>query len=257
LSKEKEIVLNSGDRVKIDGLSDTGQFAVNALSQYGWDIPTTLKEISNPAYANEYTKRVSDLISHWNEYGGGIKEVNSPTGGVYKVDLAPNLEDFLHRDLPLSEQSPRIQQIISSLLPSKERSEEIMSRSEELAGKALAANPDVTKWDGSHPDQQAWEAFSSLPEYRLARLVQLQSRPEWGTGIMLDQTRGHQFYDALPGTPAERSAALLQAGIPGLAYLDSGSRAAGTGSHNYVMFDDKGIKILEKNGQPVSSLFQQ
>ena len=35
-------------------------------------------------------------------------------------------------------------------------------------------------------------------------------------------------------------------GIPGIRYLDRGSRAAGDGSRNYVMFDDSLIKILGK-----------
>jgi hypothetical protein len=41
---------------------------------------------------------------------------------------------------------------------------------------------------------------------------------------------------------------LRAAGIPGIRYLDQGSRAAGEGSHNYVIFDDKLIDILKKYG---------
>ena len=39
---------------------------------------------------------------------------------------------------------------------------------------------------------------------------------------------------------------LRDAGIPGIRYLDGGSRAAGDGSRNYVMFDDSLIKVLSK-----------
>ena len=39
---------------------------------------------------------------------------------------------------------------------------------------------------------------------------------------------------------------LRQAGISGIKYLDQGSRAAGEGSRNYVVFDDKMIDILKK-----------
>lgn len=42
--------------------------------------------------------------------------------------------------------------------------------------------------------------------------------------------------------------ALRDAGIPGIKYLDQGSRAAGQGSRNYVVFDDKLIEILRKYG---------
>jgi hypothetical protein len=47
----------------------------------------------------------------------------------------------------------------------------------------------------------------------------------------------------------ERAAEVLKkAGVPGIKYLDQGSRAAGDGSRNYVVFDDKLITILKKYG---------
>jgi hypothetical protein len=47
----------------------------------------------------------------------------------------------------------------------------------------------------------------------------------------------------------ERAAEVLKkAGVPGIKYLDQGSRAAGDGSRNYVVFDDKLISILKKYG---------
>lgn len=42
--------------------------------------------------------------------------------------------------------------------------------------------------------------------------------------------------------------AFREAGIPGIRYLDAGSRTAGDGSRNYVVFDDKLIEILRKYG---------
>jgi hypothetical protein len=46
----------------------------------------------------------------------------------------------------------------------------------------------------------------------------------------------------------EAASRLREAGIPGIQYLDAGSRAAGDGSRNYVMFDDKLIDILRRYG---------
>jgi hypothetical protein len=48
-------------------------------------------------------------------------------------------------------------------------------------------------------------------------------------------------------TPAGAEA-LRQAGIDGIQYLDAGSRAAGEGSRNYVMFRDDIIDILKRYG---------
>lgn len=49
------------------------------------------------------------------------------------------------------------------------------------------------------------------------------------------------------GAP-EVSEFLKDKGVPGIKYLDQGSRGAGDGSHNYVVFDDNTINILKKYG---------
>lgn len=46
--------------------------------------------------------------------------------------------------------------------------------------------------------------------------------------------------------PAAASNALREAGIPGIKYLDQGSRTAGQGSSNYVVNDDSIIDIIRK-----------
>lgn len=51
-------------------------------------------------------------------------------------------------------------------------------------------------------------------------------------------------------TPAEMSARLRDAGVEGIRYLDLGSRGAGTGTQNYVMFDDALIDILRRYAMP-------
>jgi len=45
--------------------------------------------------------------------------------------------------------------------------------------------------------------------------------------------------------------ALRQAGIPGIRYLDGGSRTSGAGSSNFVVFpgEESFLRILERNGQ--------
>jgi hypothetical protein len=53
------------------------------------------------------------------------------------------------------------------------------------------------------------------------------------------------------GTKAQVSDALRERGSPGVQYLDGVSRAAGQGSRNYVMFDDKLVDILKRYALPV------
>jgi hypothetical protein len=54
--------------------------------------------------------------------------------------------------------------------------------------------------------------------------------------------------DELTKDPIRAAEALRNAGIPGIRYLDQGSRGAGEGSRNYVVFDDNLIEILRKYG---------
>ena len=51
-----------------------------------------------------------------------------------------------------------------------------------------------------------------------------------------------------PAWNEDRAIMLHHAGIPGIKYLDEGSRGAGKGTRNYVVFDDKLIEILRKYG---------
>lgn len=43
-------------------------------------------------------------------------------------------------------------------------------------------------------------------------------------------------------------------GIPGIKYLDGGSRSGGQGTSNFVLFSDEIAEILERNGQPLGDL---
>ena len=55
--------------------------------------------------------------------------------------------------------------------------------------------------------------------------------------------------------PPQASDVLKQHGIPGIKYLDQGSRTAGEGTRNYVVFDDKLIDILRKYGMAGAALY--
>jgi hypothetical protein len=50
------------------------------------------------------------------------------------------------------------------------------------------------------------------------------------------------------GSMPQTTEQLRAAGIPGVAYYDNGSRAAGQGTRNYVTFDDALVELLSRNG---------
>lgn len=79
--------------------------------------------------------------------------------------------------------------------------------------------------------------------------------PDDPTGQWLHKAIGPQLQGEGGGMFGAEAAAqtLQQQGVPGIRYLDGGSRGAGTGTSNYVIFPkNEGIlTILERNGVPV------
>lgn len=100
-----------------------------------------------------------------------------------------------------------------------------------------------------------WDApLSEQPEKVRAALDQIGLNPTHNIlapdgGAFGPRDRGRRLYNILEsvhGSRAAATAALNNAGIPGIRYLDGGSRAAGDGTRNYVMFDDSLVKIRGK-----------
>ena len=54
--------------------------------------------------------------------------------------------------------------------------------------------------------------------------------------------------------PKAAAKVLQEAGIPGIKYLDQGSRGAGEGSRNFVVFDDNLVDIIKKYGMAGMSM---
>jgi hypothetical protein len=71
----------------------------------------------------------------------------------------------------------------------------------------------------------------------------------------MQQLRGEDWYDMLRQAAGDSNAApssfLRQQGIPGIRYLDGGSRGVGQGTSNFVVFpgNEDMLKILEINGK--------
>ena len=63
---------------------------------------------------------------------------------------------------------------------------------------------------------------------------------------------GGDLVAAMNAKRATGANTMRQAGIPGIKYLDEGSRGAGKGTRNFVVFpsEEKSLTILERNGQP-------
>jgi hypothetical protein len=113
----------------------------------------------------------------------------------------------------------------------------------------IRANPeDFLNWDApiSQQSEKVRETLMPFVEQRIAQMGEAGNRftPEqW-----MDRLRGGDvmLLDKVGDTPVSR--ALADAGVPGVRYFDQGSRTAGEGTRNYVVFDDQLIDIVKKYG---------
>lgn len=139
-------------------------------------------------------------------------------GHMYEVNINANPDDFLDWDAPLSEQ-PHIANRLGVDPNAHSR----------LAAEIRARVAEDMRLDGrSVPDEIDQRNLDLATEYETLS----------STGDAASYApRSMQMIDEMKAK-----------GIPGIKYLDQGSRAAGDGSRNYVVFDDKLITILRKYG---------
>ena len=76
------------------------------------------------------------------------------------------------------------------------------------------------------------------------------------TGVDVGDFKGADLVNAMGADSHSRALFaddMRKAGIPGIRYLDGGSRAADSGSYNYVVFpgEEGLLRILERNGAPL------
>lgn len=207
--------------------SDIEKMAADALDRTGGidDALAHLKQDLDPYVSPERglseaaRKRASDSAEAMEWIKTNQHRLEEPGGHMYEVGINARPDDFLDYDVPLSKQSEKVRSAVSSLLTDVRAAEH---------------------YGYSVPE---WRA---LPAERRATLS--QRVPESDS---IDRT-GQGLYDTLSeqayGSPAAASAALREAGIPGMKFLDGFSRSAGEGSRNYVVYDDSLVEILKKYG---------
>jgi hypothetical protein len=175
-----------------------------------------LREMAADPYITdrERYKRAADIMTRLDP-----KKIGSESGNLYKVDLPDSaIAKMLDWDKPPSQQPQEVMGVIRQKL--KEQ-------------KYLGPND-----NGPRQLQAALKAWKmehgGMSESAMESLV-------GGRGNLLG------------ATPEEVAQNLKGVGIPGIRYLDGGSRGAGTGTRNYVVFpgNEGLLTILERNGKPL------
>jgi hypothetical protein len=158
-----------------------------------------------------------------NLYDSAIERLRSvdpttlkPAGHMYEVGIHADQAKMLDWDRPLSGQN---------------------IGNPDALNKLLASAP-VRPTSGI---SQGPFTVAELTEYG-ATGRDLYDRLSWAAG------KKGAFPEINVAQPVGATSAFREAGIPGIKYLDQGSRTAGQGSSNYVVFDPSIIEIMRKYG---------
>ena len=154
-------------------------------------------------------------------------------GHMYEVTIRANPEDFLQWDKPLSEQSANVQAVLKRALPPTAWSG--VSRADAEGGQIigilqrLAASERLP--NGSVVGAQ--DAAARVSE----ALRSAGASDPWMPGGARGTSAAGGTGESIPQFSSGAS------GIPGIRYLDQGSRGAGEGTHNYVVFNPDIVDI--------------
>ena len=158
-------------------------------------------------------------------------------GNLYKVDLPDEaIARMLDWDKPLSQQAPEVQAVLDRMgLGAKETGQAAYKAAAGFDSMANVAR--VTLSGGRDPELALRMAFPKITDSELKTAI---ARAKSAGG---DSIASSMFRDA---------------GIPGIRYLDGGSRTAGQGTSNYVVFpgNESLLTILERNGQVVAPSYR-
>ena len=109
-------------------------------------------------------------------------------------------------------------------------------------------------WDKPLSEQPQLKGISPEVDKMMANIASGMKPGDAARSSGLNPAYGHMnsgmmLYNALSDKYGQSKASemLKNAGIPGIKYLDAGSRSQGQGTRNFVVFDDKLVKILERS----------
>ena len=211
-------------------------------------------------------KEYAETLKPRRAYKLGDMDISFPRSGLNKAKINyPSIKDVLYLS------GGDVEKATNSAKISKELSPENSLKWDFVLSELSKIKQDDVKQ--ITPESYMYKV--DLPDEDIARMLDwdkpLSEQPQnvqkafakIGAG---ESMTGQQAYRAaheaairsgtdLPAAEKERYTveALRKAGIPGIRYLDGGSRGTGQGSSNFVVFpgNENRLKILERNGKPL------
>jgi hypothetical protein len=175
------------------------------------------EKIADYALSGNYEEGVragKRLRAELEKPGAVSVEFTPTTGGVYQVDIPDeHIAKMLDWDKPLSEQPENVQQALADIAPDHYK-------------------PGADDYDANERGEMIYN--------RLARILEKE--------VTINSAVGS--YSGFQASQEAASNVLKEHGVPGLRYLDQGSRDAGEGTRNVVVFDDSIVTLTHKDGTP-------
>jgi hypothetical protein len=177
------------------------------------------------------------FTQEWNDVTGSRDiAAGKSRGRMYEVNIHADPDTLLDWDKPLSAQSQSVQAALQKAGLQDMGAASSFKVEPTASGKSFK----VTQGGYEYGTYRTEAAASK----RMQELVASHS----DDGARAYQRLGGNVSYPGVGQNAAASEALKRAGIPGIKYLDQGSRTAGEGTRNYVIWDDATIEILRKYG---------
>lgn len=196
-----------GNEIDLDSLPPMESIAVQSLGQPYANAPEQLIDRLRSAGAS--VEDIAAAAEALERYSGRVAYERRNNGQLYRVEI-PDDERLLLWDKPLSEQ------------PSQVR-------------------------DALQKDDLGSDEDSAISEFAKRNNLSLDEAVAFFADEFEVAQRGEEIYRRLAerlGSDEAASKHLNNLGVVGIKFLDGGSRGAGDGSYNYVIFDDAAIEIV-------------
>jgi hypothetical protein len=212
-----------------------------------------LAKVARVSHLPHYLSEVVARLAAIKTFKAAASESN--TGRLFTVDI-PGPENLLDYNARINDQPERVKTALRDLVPQLFDTGEPSQWAEE---------PETPVTRRAWRDQFGWQIVDfdgyfavNSPARKInggktvsenKRLSDAKKSAESARKFYAGDQVGSDAYRILSaerGGDRAASLALRKLGIPGHRYLDGSSRSAGEGSHNYVIYDDAAIKIVEK-----------
>lgn len=210
-------------------------------------------------YADEWPEAVAAAASLEKKMmaPGGVRVTFGPQPGkTYEVAIDRQPEEFIDWDAPVDSQSPHVKEALARIdprqwgfLPERAGDTQYHGLQWRAPGKRTYLGDHVF---GKSPNEMNfWE--SQAPRGHKDGFLLYYNLADFMPPRHADPERlivEHPNYQTM--REVEASKLLAKQGIPGIRYLDQGSRTAGEGTRNYVVFPgaEDSIRILRKFAVP-------